>query len=363
MDAMTTPHLFSEFRLKDVTLRNRIGVSPMCMYCSEDGMANDWHFVHLGSRAVGGAALVICEATAVTADGRISPQDAGLWNDAQIEPLARINRFITAYGAVPGIQLGHAGRKASTQRPWEGNGQVSEAQGGWLPVGPSARAFRPDSERAPHALSREEIAGIVDAFRVAAGRALTAGYRWLELHGAHGYLAHQFLSPLSNERTDEYGGSFENRVRFTREVTRAVRGVWPESLPLTWRISATDWVEGGWTPDDSVALAQEMKGEGVDLVDCSSGGNVPHAKIPVAPNYQVFLADRVRREAGMPTAAVGLITEAAQADAIIREGKADLVLLAREMLRDPYWPLHAARTLGQEAPLKAAVPPQYERGF
>ena len=360
---MTTPHLFSEFRLKDVTLRNRIGVSPMCMYSSDDGMANDWHLVHLGQRAVGGAALVICEATAVTAGGRISPQDAGLWNDAQIEPLARINAFIAAHGAVPGIQLAHAGRKASTQRPWEGSGQVPDARGGWLPVAPSARAFRPESERVPHELGREEIAGIVDAFRRAAERARTAGYRWLELHGAHGYLAHQFLSPLSNARTDDYGGTFENRVRFVLEVTRAVRAAWPENLPLTWRISATDWVEGGWTPEDSVALAGRLKDEGVDLVDCSSGGNVPHAKIPVAPNYQVFLADRVRREAGIPTAAVGMITEAAQADAIIREGKADLVLLARELLRDPYWPLHAARALGCDAALQATVPPPYTRGF
>lgn len=360
---MITPHLFSEFRVKDVVLRNRIGVSPMCMYSSEDGVANEWHLVHLGSRAVGGAALVLCEATAVTPEGRISPHDAGLWNDAQIEPLARINRFIGAYGAVPGIQLAHAGRKASTQRPWEGSGQVPEAAGGWLPVGPGAVAFQPDRERTPHELNGEEIAGIVDAFRAATVRALAAGYRWLELHGAHGYLAHQFLSPLSNFRTDDYGGSFENRLRFTLEVTRAVRAVWPETLPLTWRISATDWIEGGWTPEDSVALAKRLKTEGVDLVDCSSGGNVPHAKIPVAPNYQVFLSERIRREAGMATAAVGLITEAGQADAIIREGKADLVLLAREFLRDPYWPLHAAKALGHDGVLKVAVPPQYQRSF
>lgn len=360
---MIIPHLFSEFRLKDVTLRNRIGVSPMCMYSSDDGLANDWHLVHLGARAVGGAALVICEATAVTAEGRISPHDAGLWNDSQIEPLARINQFIAAHGAVSGIQLAHAGRKASTRRPWESSGQVPEAEGGWLPVGPNATAFQPETERVPHALSREEIAGVVDAFRASAIRAAGAGYRWLELHGAHGYLAHEFLSPLSNARTDDYGGSFENRLRFTLEVTRAVRAVWPENLPLTWRISATDWVEGGWTPDDSVTLARRLKDEGVDLVDCSSGGNVPHAKIPVAPNYQVFLSERIRREAGIATAAVGLITEAAQADTIIREGKADLVLMAREFLRDPYWPLHAARALGQEDVLKTMVPPQYGRAL
>ena len=360
---MTNSHLFSTFRLKDITLRNRIGVSPMCMYSSEDGMANDWHLVHLGSRAVGGAALVICEATAVTPEGRISPQDAGLWNDAQVEPLARINRFIAAHGAVPGIQLAHAGRKASTRRPWDGHGQVPDDAGGWLPAGPSALAFDPAEERTPHELTREEIAGIVDAFRVAALRSQAAGYRWLEIHAAHGYLAHEFLSPLSNRRTDEYGGSFENRIRFTLEVTRAVKTAWPESLPLTMRISATDWTEGGWTPEDSVALARRLKDEGVDMIDCSSGGNVPHARIPVAPDYQVFLSDRIRREAGIATAAVGMITESAQADAIIREGRADLVLLAREMLRDPYWPLHAAQTLGAKDALRAAVPPQYGRAI
>ena len=358
---MTTPHLFSEFRLKDITLRNRIGVSPMCMYSSEDGVANDWHLVHLGSRAVGGAGLVICEATAVTPEGRISPQDAGLWNDAQIEPLARVNRFIDAHGAVPGIQLAHAGRKASTQRPWEGHAQVPESAGGWLPAGPSALAFDPANERVPHALSREEIAGIVASFRAATVRAQTAGYRWVEIHAAHGYLAHEFLSPLSNQRTDEYGGSFENRLRFTLEVTRAVRSAWPENLPLTIRLSATDWIGGGWTPDDSVELARRLKDEGVDLFDCSSGGNVPHARIPVAPDYQVFLSEKLRREAGVATAAVGMITEAHQADAIIREGRADMGLLARELLRDPYWPVHAARALGAEEAFRGMTPPQYAR--
>ena len=360
---MTTPHLFSEFRLKDITLRNRIGVSPMCMYSSEDGVANDWHLVHLGSRAVGGAGLIICEATAVTPEGRISPQDAGLWNDAQIEPLVRINRFMSDHGAVPGIQLAHAGRKAGTYRSWSGHGQVPEAEGGWLAEGPSAVAFDPEHERTPHALTREEIAGIVDAFRAATVRSLAAGYRWLEIHAAHGYLAHEFLSPLSNQRTDEYGGSFENRIRFTLEATRAVKAVWPENLPLTMRISATDWTEGGWTPEDSVTLARRLKDEGVDLVDCSSGGNVPHARIPVAPDYQVFLSERVRREAGIATAAVGMITEPAQADAIIREGRADLVLLARGMLSDPYWPLHAARALDAEDTLKETTPQQYGRAF
>ncbi len=360
---MATAHLFSPFQLKDVTLRNRIGVSPMCQYSSNDGMANDWHLVHLGARALGGAGLIICEATAVTPDGRISPQDAGLWNDAQIEPLAGINRFLSDHGAVPGIQLAHAGRKASVQRPWEGNGQVPDSAGGWLPVGPSPLAFRPETERTPHELNRGEIAGVAEAFRAATVRSLDAGYRWMELHGAHGYLAHEFLSPLSNRRTDEYGGSFENRIRFTLEITRAVRQAWPENLPLTVRISATDWIEGGWTPEDSVALARRLKEEGVDLVDCSSGGNVPHAKIPVAPDYQVFLAETVRREAGIATAAVGMITEPRQADAIIREGRADLVLLAREFLRDPNWPLHAAQALGLQDVLAALVPPQYARSF
>jgi 2,4-dienoyl-CoA reductase-like NADH-dependent reductase (Old Yellow Enzyme family) len=359
---MNTPHLFSPFTLKDVTLRNRIGVSPMCQYSSDDGFANDWHFVHLGSRAVGGASLVICEATAVTADGRISPQDAGLWKDAQIEPLARINRFIAGHGAVAGMQLAHAGRKASTARPWDGTGQLDDDHGGWLPKGPSPLAFLPGEERVPHALTVPEIAEVVQAFAAAASRALHAGYRWLELHGAHGYLAHEFLSPLSNQRTDEYGGSFENRIRFALEVTRAVRAVWPENLPLTWRISATDWVEGGWTPEDSVQLAIHFKEEGVDLVDCSSGANVPHVKIPTGPGYQVHLAEKVRHGAGIATAAVGMITDAHQADAVIRDGKADLVLLARELLRDPYWPLHAANELGAEG-IQSLVPPQYARAF
>ena len=358
---MSKLQLFRPYRLKDVTLRNRIGVSPMCQYSSEDGRATDWHLVHLGARALGGAALIICEATAVTPGGRISPQDAGLWNDGQIEPLARITRFLAEHGAVPGIQLAHAGRKASTQRPWDGNAQVPESAGGWLPVAPSPVAFRPGEERTPHELSREEIAGIVEAFRAATERSLAAGFRWLELHGAHGYLAHEFLSPLSNQRTDEYGGSLENRLRFTLEVTRAVRAAWPENLPLSWRISATDWTDGGWTPEDSVVLARRLKEEGVDLVDCSSGGNVPHAKIPVAPDYQVFLADQVRREAGIATAAVGMITEARQADDIIRSGRADLVLLAREFLRDPQWPLRAARELGLKDVLAGLVPPQYGR--
>ena len=360
---MTTSHLFSEFRLKDVILRNRIGVSPMCMYSSKDGVANDWHLVHLGSRAVGGAALVICEATAVCPDGRISPQDAGLWNDAQIEPLARINHFIAAHGAVPGIQLGHAGRKASTFRPWEGNGQVPESAGGWLPVGPGATAFRPEQERTPHALTRAEIAGIVENFCDAAGRALAAGYRWLELHGAHGYLAHQFLSPLSNTRTDEYGGSFENRLRFTLETTRAVRAVWPEGLPLTWRISATDWVEGGWTPEDSVALALRLQGGRGRPDRLLQRRQRPARKDSGGAQLPGVSVRAVRREAGIATAAVGLITEAAQADAIIREGQADLVLLGARCCAIRTGRCTRRSELGQENALKTSVPPPYQRGF
>ena len=351
-------HLFEPLILRGVTLRNRIGVSPMCQYSSEDGLANDWHLVHLGSRASGGAGLVIAEATAVEARGRISPNDLGLWNEAQIEPLARAVQFIRSQGAVAGIQLAHAGRKAGTARPWEGGSWLSAAQGAWQPVGPSALAF---SERAPmpQALSREEIATIVAAFRASAMRAHEAGMQLVELHGAHGYLLHSFLSPLSNQRDDDYGGSFENRVRLFIEVARAVREVWPEELPLAARFSCSDWVEGGWTIEDSVDLAKRLAPEGVDLIDCSSGGAVPGATIPVGAGYQVPFAEAIRAQTKLPTAAVGLIIDPHQADEIVRNGRADLVLLGRELLRDPYWPLHAAKALGQ--PLN--LPPQYERAF
>lgn len=354
------PHLFSSFTLRGVTLRNRIGVSPMCQYSSEEGMASDWHLVHLGSRAVGGAGLVLTEAAAVAPRGRISPYDLGIWSEDHIEPLARITRFVAAQGAVPGIQLAHAGRKGSRSRPWEGGRPVPEEAGGWPVVGPSAVAFG-ETYREPAALTEEEIQGIQEAFQKGAVRALEAGFRWLEIHAAHGYLLHSFHSPLSNRRTDAYGGSLEGRIRFTLETVRRVRHVWPEELPLAVRISATDWMEGGWTADDSVELARRLRPEGVDLVDCSSAGSVPNPAVPVGAGYQVRFAERIRREAGLATAAVGLITEPMQADGIIRDERADLVLLARAMLRDPYWPLRAAAVVRQQE--RAPVPPQYERAY
>lgn len=354
-------HLFDPFTLKSVTLRNRIGVSPMCQYSSEDGVANDWHMVHLGSRAVGGAGLVIVEATAVSPEGRITPGDAGIWGEQHVEPLARINRFMQQHGAIPGIQIAHAGRKASAALPWKGGDHLAGSDGGWAPIAPSAVAFGDGLDKVPHALTTSEIQRVQTDFVAATKRALAAGFQWLELHAAHGYLAHEFLSPLSNQRTDEYGGSFENRIRFIVETTRAVRVVWPDHLPLTARLSCSDWVEGGWDIEQSVELARRLKAEGVDLIDCSSGGVVPHAKILVGPGYQVPFAERIRREAGIATAAVGMITKARQADEIVGSGKADIVLLARELLRDPYWPAHAARELAQAA----AVPPplQYARAW
>jgi len=340
--------LFSPLTLRGITLRNRIAVSPMCEYSSVDGFANDWHVVHLGSRAVGGAGLIFTEATAVTPDGRISPDDLGIWKDEHIETLARITRFVIEQGAAPGIQLAHAGRKASTAAPWKGGKPVSAAEGGWTPiVAPSAIAFDEGSQT-PAALELVGIQDVISAFTSAARRARAAGFQVIELHGAHGYLINEFLSPLSNTRTDAYGGSFENRTRVLREIVVAVRGVWPEHLPLFVRLSATEWVDGGWTVENSVALARTLQPLGVDLIDCSSGGNVPKVRIPIGPGYQVPLAERVRRESGVPTGAVGLITEAKQADDIISEGKADIVLLAREELRDPYFPLHAAKELGVE---------------
>jgi 2,4-dienoyl-CoA reductase-like NADH-dependent reductase (Old Yellow Enzyme family) len=338
------PNLFDSYQLKDITLRNRIGVSPMCQYSSEDGIANDWHLVHLGSRAVGGAGLIIVEATAVEPRGRITPGDAGIWSDKHVEPLQRINKFIKEYGAVPGIQLAHAGRKASAARPWEGDNSLKDEQGGWETIAPSAIAF--DNEvlwRVPNEITKEDIQQIQDGFRSATVRSLEAGYEWLELHFAHGYLAHSFYSPLSNKRTDEYGGSFENRIRFLLETTRAVREVWPERLPLTARLSCSDWVEGGWTIEDSVELAKKLKAEGVDLIDCSSGFNSPDYKTyPFGAGWQVPLSEKIRKEADIPTAAVGFVTNAMQADEIIRNQRADIVLLARELLRDPYWPYRAA---------------------
>ncbi|BFU94381.1 MAG: oxidoreductase [Nitrospira sp.] len=343
------PHLFEPFTLRGVVLPNRIAVSPMCQYSSEQGFATDWHVVHLGSRAVGGAGLVFTEAAAVLPEGRISPEDLGIWSDDHIEPLARIVRFIHEQGAVAGMQLAHAGRKGSTYRPWDGHGAVPDAEGGWPVVAPSAVAFA-DHYAGPHALTEEGIRAVVAAFATAARRACEAGFRVVEIHAAHGYLLHQFLSPFSNQRRDQYGGSFENRTRLLGEIVEAVRAVWPERCPLFIRISATDWADGGWDLDHSVELTRQLRPLGVDLIDCSSGGNLPQAKIPVAPGYQTPFAEQIRRETGVPTGTVGLVTAPVQADHIIRTGQADLVLLAREMLRDPYWPMRAARELGHSAP-------------
>ena len=353
-------HLFSPLSLRSITLRNRIAVSPMCEYSSEDGFANDWHLVHLGSRAVGGVGLVLTEAAAVQARGRISPRDLGLWKDEQIERLALINHFLHEHGAATGIQLAHAGRKGSTRVPWEhGDGAaVSPADGGWTPVAPTAAAFT-DGYPLPSELTVAEIQDLVRAFAQAARRSLEAGFDVIELHGAHGYLIHQFLSPLSNARTDTYGGSFENRIRFAREVTEAVRAQWPERLPLFMRLSCTDWVEGGWDMEQSIELSRQLGELGVDLIDCSSGGAAAHIDIPVGPGYQTPFAERIRREADIPTGAVGMITSPAQADHVVRTGQADLVLLARELLRDPYWPTRAARELRQENP----APVQYVRAW
>jgi len=350
------PHLFDPFTLRGLTLANRVVVSPMCQYSSVDGFANDWHVVHLGSRAVGGAGVVFTEATAVTADGRISPDDLGLWDDQHVPALGRITRFIRAQGAAPAIQLAHAGRKGSTYRPWSGSGAIPIGQGGWQPLGPTRDKFT-DSYPAPKAMTSDDIAHAVGAFRDAARRALAAGFDIVEIHAAHGYLIHEFLSPLSNTRTDAYGGPLENRSRLCVEVTRAVRAVWPENRPLFIRISSTDWVEGGWDIEQAIVLARALKAEGVDLVDCSSGGNVPRATIPVGPGYQVQFAERIRREAAVATGAVGLITDPHQANDIVSSGRADCVLLAREMLRDPYWPRRAAAALGRAL----AWPPPYTR--
>jgi 2,4-dienoyl-CoA reductase-like NADH-dependent reductase (Old Yellow Enzyme family) len=350
-------YLFTQLKIREITLRNRIAVSPMCEYSSADGFADDWHLVHLGSRAVGGAALVFTEATAVLPEGRISPQDLGIWKDEHIDPLGRITRFVQKQGAIPGMQLAHAGRKGSTYRPWEkSHGAVPESAGGWKPVAPSAVAFS-DTYPMPLALDEKRIRVVVGAFADSARRALDAGFQIIEIHGAHGYLIHEFLSPLSNHRTDQYGGSFENRTRFVREVISAVRRVWPERLPLFLRISSTDWVEGGWDIAQSVELAKQVGPLGVDLIDCSSGGNVASAKIPLCPGYQVPFAQEVREKAGILTGAVGLITSREQAETILRQGEADLILMAREFLRDPYWPLDAAREAGELIPW----PAQYQR--
>ncbi|HEY7288310.1 MAG TPA: NADH:flavin oxidoreductase/NADH oxidase [Vicinamibacterales bacterium] len=350
------PSLFDSLSLRSLTLANRVVVSPMCQYSSVDGFANDWHEIHLASRAVGGAAVVFTEATAVTPEGRISPHDLGVWDDRHIPALSRVTKLIRSRGSIPAMQLAHAGRKASTTRPWEGSRGIAETDGGWVPVGPTDEPFSPTYCR-PRALDANAIGHVVQSFVRAAERALEAGFDIVEIHAAHGYLVHEFLSPVVNTRTDAYGGSFENRIRFCLEIVDAIRGVWPERLPLFVRISTTDWVDGGWDVELSVALARRLREHGVDLIDCSSGGLVPHATVPLAPGYQVPFAARVRRDAAIPTGAVGLITDPKQAQAIVADGQADCVLLARELLRDPYWPMRAARELGQPM----AWPAQYLR--
>jgi 2,4-dienoyl-CoA reductase-like NADH-dependent reductase (Old Yellow Enzyme family) len=350
--------LFEKFKLREIEFRNRIWVSPMCQYSSEDGMPTDWHLVHLGTRATGGAGLVMMEATAVSPEGRISPEDAGIWSDAHAEAYARITKFIKSQGAVAGIQLAHAGRKASTAAPWNGGKKVDENEGGWQTIAPSAIAFDEDYPM-PREMTKADIEKVKEDFVAAAKRSLDAGFEVIEIHAAHGYLLHEFLSPLSNERTDEYGGSFENRVRFPLEIAKAMRDAIPENLPVFVRISATDWTEGGWHLEQSIEFCRALKETGIDLIDCSTGGNLPHAKIPVAPNYQVSFAAEIRSKAGIATAAVGMITEPAQAEEILQKGEADAVMIARQLLREPYFPFRAARELGGEID----VPRQYGRAI
>jgi len=348
--------LLDTLTLRDVVLNNRIGLPPMCQYSAQDGVAADWHFVHYGSRAVGGAGLMIIEATAVVPEGRISPGDIGLWNEQQIEPLARIARFAQAQGCVAAIQLAHAGRKASVGLGWQPQRTLGADEGGWVPVAPSPLSFG-EGYAVPTELDTAAIAEVIAQFIASTRRAREAGFQSVEIHAAHGYLLHQFLSPLTNQRTDKYGGSFDNRTRLVREVVTAVRAEWPERLPLLIRLSATDWVDGGWNADETVELCRELKTLGVDLIDVSTGGLVPTAKIPVGTGFQTEFAARIRREADIPTAAVGLITSPEQADHIVRTGQADVVLLGREMLRNPYWPLTAAKTLG----VNTTWPQQYLR--
>lgn len=347
--------LFEPITLRSLTIPNRVWMSPMCQYSAaadgpEVGAPNDWHFVHLATRAVGGAGLILAEATAVSPEGRISPFDLGLWNDHQAEAFTRITRLLTEHGTVPGIQLAHAGRKASTDRPWRGGGQLTPEQGGWQPIAPSPIPFA-DGSPTPAELTVDEIKRVVDDFARAAERALRAGFQVVEVHGAHGYLIHEFLSPHSNHRTDAYGGPFENRIRLALEVVDAVRSVWPDDLPVFFRVSATDWLPDGqgWTPDDTVRLAKELLARGVDLLDTSTGGIAPKVAIPTGPGYQVPFAARVRTETGLPVAAVGEITDPHQAEQILTSGQADAVLLGRELLRNPYWPYHAARALGMRS--------------
>ncbi len=353
--------LFQEFQLKDVVLKNRIGVSPMCQYSSENGFPNDWHFVHLGSRAVGGAGLVIVEATAVSPEGRISPSDSGIYLDDHVEPFARINRFIKQFGAVPGIQIAHAGRKASANKPWEGDNHIETNNGGWNTIAPSAIPFGGTLTKTPKEMTHDEIVRVQDAFVAAAQRAFAAGFEWLELHFAHGYLAHEFYSPLANTRTDNYGGSFENRIRFILETFTAVRNVWPERLPLTARLSVTDWIEGGVTIQESVELVRRLKSAGLDLLDVSHGFVTPDiSQVPWGPGFMIPITSRIRQETGIHTAAGWLITDPQQADQAIRDEHTDLVVLARELLRNPYWPYHAAVQLDVEN-ASTVLPIQYAR--
>jgi len=353
---MNGAHLFSPLRLRERVFRNRVFVSPMCQYSAVDGMPTDWHLVHLGSRAVGGAALVMTEATAVSPEGRITPHDTGIWSREQAAAFGKIAEFIRQHGAVAGIQVAHAGRKASTDVPWRGGKPLAPGNGGWQPIAPSPVPFA-EGHAVPREMTEADMERVREAFAAAARRGQEAGFEVIEVHMAHGYLLHEFLSPLTNRRTDAWGGSLENRIRFPVSVARAVREEWPGRLPVLVRVSATDWVEGGWDLQQTIALARELKTVGIDMVDCSSGGTVSDAKVPSGPGFQAPFAAAVRREAGIATGAVGLITEPAQAGRIVSTGMADAVMIGRESLRDPYWPLHAARSLGVDIPW----PPQYER--
>lgn len=339
--------LFSPLKIKDVVFRNRIVISPMCQYSAIDGFATDWHFVHYGSRAAGGAGLIIQEATAVSPEGRISPGDLGLYHPGHVERLKNISAFIVKQGCVPGIQIAHAGRKAGCAVPWKGGLQIPLQENGWRTVAPFAIAFNPDDE-IPLALDEKGINKVISDFKTAAERALEAGFKVLEIHAAHGYLMHEFLSPITNHRTDQYGGSFENRTRLLLDVVGEVQKIWPANLPLFVRISVTDWADGGWNPDEAVKLCTILREKGVDLIDCSSGGLIPGVRIPAGPGYQVAFSDRIRKEAGILTGAVGMITKADQAESILADGSADLILFARESLREPYFPLKAAKDLGEE---------------
>jgi 2,4-dienoyl-CoA reductase-like NADH-dependent reductase (Old Yellow Enzyme family) len=356
MNNSKSPRLFESFKIKSITFKNRIGVSPMCMYSSKDGFANNWHLVHLGTRASGGAGLVISEATAVSPEARITPDDLGIWKDEHVEKLKEITEFLESQGSVPGIQLAHAGRKASTSSPWQGGKFLSENEGGWQPVAPSEIPFYDDNPK-PVALNPEGVEKVISDFKEASKRAFLAGFKVLEIHAAHGYLLHEFLSPLSNHRNDNYGGSFENRIRLLLEVTRAVKEDWPDNLPLFVRISATDWAAGGWNEEESVELAKRLKAEGVDVIDCSSGGLVPGVSIPVVKKYQVPFSEKIKKESGIMSAAVGLITTPQEAEEVLQQEQADIILLGRELLRNPYFPLEAAAALKTET----SWPNQYLR--